>query len=71
MQSQWKYFVFLCGIGGSGRDEMPDLPGCLFSYTVLMMLVTDQYCPVKFHFIKLSIQLLCFFLQCYGLYGKN
>lgn len=54
MQSKWKYFLFLCGIRGSGRDEMPDLSGCLFSYTVFVMVVAGQCCTVKFHFIKLS-----------------
>lgn len=71
MQSKWKYFILLCGIWGTGRDEMPDLCGCLFSYTVFVMVVTGQCCTVKFHFLKLSIQLFCFFFQCCGLYDKN
>lgn len=44
-------------------DEVPDLPGCLFSYAVFGMVVNGQCCAVKFHFLKLSIQLFCFFFS--------
>lgn len=35
MQSKWKYFTLLRGIGGSRMDEMPDLSGCILAILCL------------------------------------
>lgn len=35
------FCIFMWNLG-TGRDEMPDLCGCLFSYAVFVMVVTGQ-----------------------------